>query len=299
MNSRRTRRDWSDQTRTRLVVWSTVGVMSLIAAGCSWNRGERKDRETWRDVMALQERQAAAEGKLVAPKRCRLDVTFLVRPVDDSTLATAVWSAADEQVVDERVRRDLDANGIRIGVIRGDLPAEVESLAHQAKPDLVSPTSYDVPDGQSSLISLSGPASEVNLLLCREGRVSGHELRTASGWFRITATHDGARGVALRIVPETHHGSFRRGFQVAPSAAPLAPREFAVNEGQEEETYREMLVKLNVEPNQTVVVGRREDRERSLGSFLFTMAEPNSDRILQKVVLIRAERKTDTQVIAN
>ncbi len=298
MDARISRRGRAVLMSRRSALGAGCGLAFAFATGCSWTRFEKKDRETWRDVMALQQRQVETEGKVTVPKRCRIDVTFLARPVDDSTLATAVWSAADEQVIDDRVRRDLDANGIRIGLIRGDLPAEVEALAHQSKPDLVSPSTYDVPDGQSSLISLAGPANEVNLLLSREGRVSGHELKAASGWFRVTATQDGPR-VALRIVPEIHHGSFRRGFQVAPSSAPLAPREFSVNEGQDEETYREMLVKLTLEPNQTVVVGRREDRERSLGSFLFTMAEPNSDRVLQKVVLLRAVGKNEAAIVTN
>ena len=64
-----------------------------------------------------------------------------------------------------------------------------------------------------------------------------------------------------------------------------------LKDGQQEDTLRELAATLTLEPGQVAVIGCRPDRPRSLGAFLFTQPEPNSDRLLQKLVLIWAARE--------
>jgi hypothetical protein len=61
-----------------------------------------------------------------------------------------------------------------------------------------------------------------------------------------------------------------------------------LKDGQQEDTLRELAATLVVRPNQMVVLGCMPDRPRSLGHFLFTEPEANSDRLLQKVLLLWA-----------
>ena len=157
-------------------------------------------------------------------------------------------------------------------------------------PRRVEPIQVIVPDGQHTMISLSDTNPQVSLLLNREGRVFGKDYKDASGWYRITATHEGETAVKLRFVPEIHHGPLQRAFAALPNAGTYAPQQFMQKDGQQEETLRELAVTLNLQPNQVAVIGCRPEANRSLGSFLFTQTEPNSDRLLQKVVLVWASR---------
>ena len=106
----------------------------------------------------------------------------------------------------------------------------------------------------------------------------------------MTAKQEGPTGVTLRFVPEIHHGPIQHGFGAVPNGGSMAPQRFMVKDGQEEETLRELAATLTLQPGQVAVLGCRPDKQRSLGTFLFTQPEVNSDRLLQKVLLIWASR---------
>ncbi len=230
-------------------------------------------------------------GRVIEPKRCALKVLIIPRPVHDKAVDSAVWSSADEQVVPAEVRRVLQANGLRVGVITGGLPAAVEGAMNAPPPDKIDPAEFNLPDGLNTLVSLAEATPQASLLLNRDGRAFGRDYREASGWFRVTASQDGATGVALRFVPEIHHGPvLRRYDSLSNGVGPHNTMQFLLKDGQEEETLRDLAATLTLQPGQVAAIGCDPDRRGSLGDFLFTRPEANSDRLIQKVVLIWATR---------
>jgi hypothetical protein len=256
----------------------------VIVAGCTLNKAELR-----RDNLLAR---FGGTGQLIEPKRCALQVAFLTRPLRDPALDVAVWNAADEQVVASEVRHALEVNGLRIGLVSGSLPAEVESILNAPPPNKVDPSQISLPDGDHTLINLSEQIPLATLLLCHENRAYGKDYQDASGWCRVTAKQEGATGVTLRFVPEIHHGPIQHAFSAVPTGGSLTPQRFMLKDGQEEETLRELAVTLSLQPGQVAVLGCRPEKERSLGTFLFTQPEVNSDRLLQKVLLIWASRSS-------
>ena len=188
-----------------------VLVADLTAvAGCSQTRPDARPDAGRVGLGALLGREAG--GQVIEPKRCGLKVLIIPRPVHDKAVDAAVWSSADEQVVPPEVRRVLQANGLRVGVITGGLPAAVETAVNAPPPNKIDPAEFNLPDGSNTLVSLVESTPQASLLLNRDGRAFGRDYKDASGWFRITASHDGATGVALRFVPEIHHGPVQRRF---------------------------------------------------------------------------------------
>ena len=277
-----------------------VAVLALALSGCSLLKAKppgdgRKDP----DVKAasaegpapLDDARAVGDpsaGRVLAPRRCELTVAIPSRPVDDPVLAEAIWRLADDQAVPAETRKALEANGLRMGVIVGGLPTEVEALFRTSAPDHVEPSHISLPDGDHTLIQIGSAVPQASLLLSRRDSASGKEYADAVGAFRLTASQSGPGGVALRFVPEIHHGPVRHDFAAAPNANPLAPQQFVVKNGQQEEALSDLAATLTLQPGQIVVLGARGDRDRSLGSFLFTQTELNSDRVLRKVLLIWA-----------
>jgi hypothetical protein len=255
----------------------------MAVAGCTLNRTELR-----RGASVLA--RLGGGGQTIQPKRCTLSVIILSRPLRDKVVNEAVWSQADEQAVAQDARRPLEANGVRIGVISGGLPAELESAINAPPPKKVDPAEFDMPDGDTTLVSLAPQVSLASLLLNRDGHAFGRDYQDASGWFRVTANHDGPRGLSLRFVPEIHHGPVLRRYDTAQNSNPLNSMQFLVKDGQQEETIRELAATLTLQPGQTAVIGCDPDRRGSLGSFLFTQAEANSDRIIQKLLIVRASR---------
>lgn len=259
-------------------------VAMTAVAGCTLNRSELRQTSLLSKI--------GGGGQIIEPKRCALQVAILARPLRDAIVESTVWSVADEQLVASDLRRDLESNGLRVGLITGDVPAEVEALLKKTPtPGKGEPIQHiNVPDGEPTLISLNEKLPQVSLLLNREGHASGRDYQDASGWFRVTPTHEGTSDVALRIVPEIHHGQLQRVFSQLPNAGANAPHQFMQKDGQQEDTLRELATTLKLKPGQVAVLGCHADASRSLGAFLFTETEANSDRLLQKVILIWATR---------
>jgi hypothetical protein len=271
--------------RPKTLILTAVAVALAAVAGCTLNQAAL--RKSGDEVHT----QVGGNGQVIEPKRCLLTVVMLPRPIDDKVVNEAVWSAADEQSVPVDVHRVLEANGLRMGVLTGGMPAEVEIALNAPPPNKIDPARFNQPEGTPALLSLAEITPTVSLLLNRDGRAMGKDYTDASGWVRVTATHAGATGVALRMVPEIHYGPVVRHYDALPNnGGTINPIQFMPKDGQQEESLRELTASLTLQPGQVAVIGCIPGRKGSLGAFLFTRPETNSDRLIQKVVFIRAGR---------
>ncbi|HEX3447560.1 MAG TPA: hypothetical protein VHS97_04870 [Isosphaeraceae bacterium] len=280
--------------KNRAPVWlklsPTIAIAGLlIVAGCALDKNGSHPG----NVVA---RIGGHSGQLIEPKRCLLKVAIVTRPFGDRTLNEVVWRVADEQIIPPAERRAWEVNGLRVGRIVGELPLELEAILKDTSPqNKVNPTNFFVDSGEPTLIAVGEPVNEASLLLNRENRIIGRDYREPSGFFRLTPQHEGPNNVSLRMVPEIHHGPIQRTFQALPNATPLGPQEFRINNGQQEETIREMATSLVLEAGQVAVIGCRPEFKRSLGTFMLTQAVAHSDQRIEKLVMIWASRNLSGQ----
>jgi hypothetical protein len=276
---------------SRMSVWIMILAGSaaaglLIVAGCTLDKVESRPGSVFNRI------GGHGGGQILEPKRCLVRVAILIRPFRDPAINEVAWRAADEQAVTPAERRALEANGLRVGRIIGELPKELDTILKEGAPQnpKVVPMNLFVESGEQSLISICEPVEQVSLLVNKDNRVSGKDYRAASGFLRLTARHDGAQGVSLRLVPEIHHGPLQRTFPALPNAAGFAPQELSIRDGQQEEAIRELAVDLALEAGQVAVIGGRPEYQRSLGSFLFGEAAAEGGPRHQKLILIWASR---------
>lgn len=271
---------------------AVVAALAVVVAGCSLSK---PDQRPGSDPNASPANtilgRLGVTGQVIEPKRCALKMVILPRPLRDKAVNDAVWSAADEQVLPPELRRALEANGLRAGVLTGGLPADVETAVNAPPPNKIDPAEFNMPAASNTLVALCDAVPEASLLLNRDGHAFGKPYKEASGWLRVTADHNGPTGVALRIVPEIHHGPIQRRFDSLPKdTATHSSMQFMLKDGQQEETLRDLAASLTLQPGQILAIGCDPDRRGTLGSFLFTQPEPNSDRLMQKVLLVWASR---------
>ena len=236
-------------------------------------------------------------GRLITPKRCRMDVVILSRPQGDSTINEALWSVADEQVVEASKRQILESNGFRFGIITGELPSQVQELMKVKTPERPDVLTVINPVGTPNLIDPGQPQrAQLSLFLSLSGqKVKGKPYTDAKGFLRLTPTFDDAEGINLRVVPELHHGPILSGYGMVPQPTGLAaPAEFQIRNGQKEDSFRELAVSLDLRPNQVAVLGCRPERLGSLGDVMFQRTDGNSDRMMQSVVLVWARQDGGT-----
>lgn len=269
---------------TRFAVLGLLAGVVGTVAGCNpWKGQMRPD--------ALIGRIGSKPvGQIIEPKKCALRVVILDRPLRDSVLNDILWRAVDEQSIAPEARSALQANGLRMGRITGDIPMEVEAILDAPPPNKVEPVSFHLDEAEQTLISVCEPAEQISILLNRDGRVFGKDFDDAGGFFRVTPQHHDGAAVSLRFTPEIHYGPIQRSFQAIQQASSYAPQQFTITDGQREESLRELSADIVLEPGQVAVLGCLPDRERSLGSFFFTLADSQADKRRQRVVLVWASR---------
>jgi hypothetical protein len=265
---------------------ATVAVI-VVFGGCALSKDDNRPGEVFNRI-------GGHSGQTIEPKRCLLKVAMLIRPFADPAIHDALWRVADEQIVLPATRRAWEANGLRLGRIIGALPGELEAVLKDPTPkNNASVTTFILEDGDSSPIRLSDPVDEASLLLNRENRIFGRDYRDASGFMRVTPRQEGTTSVALRLVPEIQHGPIQRFFQPQPSALAVAPHQFQMTTGQQEDTMRELAATVVLDPGHVAVIGCRTEQKRSLGTFMLTQAVARSDQRLEKIILIWASRNLE------
>ncbi|MDR3635808.1 MAG: hypothetical protein P4L84_18545 [Isosphaeraceae bacterium] len=262
-----------------------LAVLSLLAlvVGCSLNRTSSDVRPS-----SLITRIGGQSGQVIEPKRCLLTVVILARPLRDESINDVLWRGVDEQAVGPEARRALEENGLRVGLLTGGLPAEIDALVKAPPPNKVEPVKYILPDGEPALIRPVPAVPRASLFLSRHGQATGKEYKDAGGILRATTQYEGTTSVGVRLVPEIQHGPVQQSIGTISNGGLYAPQQYALKNGQQEETLRELTANLTLQPDQAIVVGCLPDHPRSLGAFLLTEPEPGSDRLLQKVVLMWA-----------
>ena len=269
----------------RLAMMAAAATASLlVVVGCALDKDGAKPSQTFGRV-------GGHSGALLEPKRCLLKVAIITRPFGDPAINEAVWKAADEQIIPQKERRAWESNGLRVGRLTGELPLQLEAIMNDKTSHLkVNPTSFMVESGEPTLIKISDAVEQASVLVNRDNVVSGRDRKDVSGYFRATAQHETANNISLRLVPEVHFGPIKRTFQAVQSAAPIAPQEFQINNGQEEDTFRELATSITLEPGQVAVLGCRPEQKRGLGALFFTQTVANSDQRMEKLILIWASR---------
>lgn len=263
---------------------AALGLLAGLLAGCN----------PWRDQVRpdglIGRIGGNPVGQIIEPKKCALRVAILERPLGDPALNEALWRAVDEQSIAPAARAALQANGLRMGRITGDIPTELEAVLDAPPPNKVEPVSFHLDEAEQTLVSVCEPAEQITILLNRDGRVFGKDFDDAGGFFRVTPQHHDGAAVSLRLTPEIHYGPIQRSFQAIQQPNNFAPQQFKINDGQREEILRDLTAELVLEPGQVAVIGCMPDRERSLGSFFLTLADAQADKRRQRLVLIWASR---------
>jgi hypothetical protein len=280
------------RSTSRIPVWVSILVGAtaaglLAVAGCALDKPENQPKQIFERIGG-----SGKGGQILQPRQCLIRVVILDRPYGDPAVNGAAWKLADEQVIAAPQRKALEANGLRIGRVIGGLPREIETILSGQGPDhaKLEPSTLLLESGQATLISVTPQMPEASLLISRNDRVSGKDYRDITGFLRLTPRHDGAHAVSIRVTPELHHGPLRRSFPTLPTTGGPAPQQLSIRDSQKEESLDELGVDLVLEDGQYAIFGARPEKQRSLGSFLFSQAGGENEEQHQRLVILWASR---------
>lgn len=224
-----------------------------------------------------------------APRTIPVEVVFVRYADADADLGVELWHEVDEQAIDDGLRRRLAANGLRAGVVTGDLPRH---LAERMLPDRATPTTSadavaaDAPlthrllrllPGRRSEILVSTGVDELVLLEERDGQVRGGTFRDASGVLELKVRPAADGRVRVELVPEIRHGPLERSWVGEEGM-------FRMEAGQRRHRRGDLALGVDLREGDLLVVAGA-GAAATLGEAL--LRDHGGDRSTRRLVLVR------------
>lgn len=265
------------------------GRLGIVAAASLWTIGCAPVMPVGKPPLALPS---------LPPGGVVLDVFFVRFPAGDPELTGAVWAEIDELHFAPEVRRRLEANGFRAGVIGGSLPAALErqmQLTDKPATNADGPKAVDldaraatsrrqlrIRGGKRSTLVVLGERErkdELSVLLRGDdGTVRGRTYKHVLGSFVSRAFPQGDGGVRLELTPELEHGAPQQRYVPGDGM-------FRFEFGSPREVLDELKLTAQLTPGQILAVTALPDRPGTLGHQFFTEAE--AETTVQKMLLVR------------
>lgn len=197
-----------------------------------------------------------------------------------------LWSAVDEHCIASDVRHQLAENGLRCGILDGQVPQflrsaiEASHRASEATPGTLpseSGSSYRqlaCRAGRRYEIAATEVAEERIEMFKDSGKVRAMKFSDCQGLFSLVATPSGTGEVAVALTPLVRHGAVRSRFKPGPANFVNVP-------AQDESELLFLQVNGQLRPGATLIVGAAMN-QKGIGSWYFRDGEAG-----QKLLLIR------------
>lgn len=228
------------------------------------------------------------------PDTSVFDVLFVRFPAGDAQINHDLWDEIDEQQLPAELRARLARNGIRAGVIGGQLPLSLSKLLDlKEKPQTAAATQVNVAElagparverrhmplraGQPGQVVASGVYDQLPVLIRGNGELCGQTYSQAQAILAVTAHPENDGRVKLDIVPEIHHDQPRQqwiGEQGMLRLDTSRPRR----------SFDDLAMSVTLKQGDMLVLSNLPERSGSLGQHFFT---EKGEQGCQKLLLIR------------
>jgi hypothetical protein len=229
-------------------------------------------------------------GRL-APDAVVLDIAFVSLGTGDAEQYPTIWNAADEQPLLPELRRSLDTNGLRVGLLGQHLPSDLQTLL-DAKPKLaesltqgeISELDLDggrqhlpVRAGHRAIIKASSVYPNLPVLISEDGRLRGQQLAEARCIFSLKSYPQGDGRVKLVLTPEIEHGEVKTRW--------VGTEGMMIQQtGQEKLVLDRLRFEVVLRPGESMLIGPTAEN-KGLGEYFFAhSAGKNAHR---RLLLVR------------
>lgn len=190
-----------------------------------------------------------------------LEVTFVFLPGEYGPADEELWQEIDEQHLPIDVRRRLEANGIRSGLVGSPLPQALRELLDNQQNDASARLSQgepvldelkllerkQLPAGRRGDIVTSQTLDQISLVRLEEGRLVGRTFDQAQCHFAVRSFPQGDGRVRLELSPEVHHGPIRQRYVGD-------ERALRIDAGKGREEFDNLRLETTLSAGQTLIV---------------------------------------------
>jgi hypothetical protein len=235
-----------------------------------------------------------------------LEIFYARIPLEEDAAADQLWQQVDEQCFDAELRRRLMANGLRVGVVSGSLPAQLSDLLALGS-EMPDSSSDRVIDGQSATprvmrqvkqinrrnsmsIQASEPRDKATILVSEEQGLGGGEYEHVVGVYTLRAESAAGQRVVVQLIPELHYGEFRNRYAGSDQGT------FVTSPSQERKVFDRLAMEASLAPGDMLVLGCLPDARTSLGgTFHYANSGGRQER---KLILVRLLEVPPTEILA-
>lgn len=265
--------------RLRTSHWLVVVGMSLTMAGCS----------SWREVPTDAFELPAIR---LAPDGVALQVTFVRVPTGMDEFNSELWSQIDEQAVDQDMRRRLNENGFRCGIVGTQLPdylrALIEKKDHKSTLEATSQREIDSLAQNRRINTRSGKRSEIvtgaphdeMIVLYRDpvkNKVGGKTFHEAQPILAAKCYPSGDGRVDIHLTPEIQFGHPKKQWIAGEGT-------FHLLSARDREVYSNLEITASLTAGQTLIVSCTPESKGVGHNFFVDTAHGDPQ---QKLLLIR------------
>ncbi|MEO2089190.1 MAG: hypothetical protein ABGY75_06800 [Gemmataceae bacterium] len=265
--------------RPRVVIAAAAALYLLAGSGCFL-------RDRWFGTVTPPPDQVVTASHQTTPadRRIQLHTRLIEQPHGHDYLTRGLWADAVDPLPPELSAR-LAANGLRVGVISGSVPDELENLGRTAA---ISPMLRTVQVDQPKTVPVNGPIESVTVLVRAEPTSTPQpkQFERVECGVMVTSTPTADGRVRLRCEPRMQHGSRRPYFQ------PTADG-FDREDRRPTEEFPALAWEVMLSASDVLVVGSTaEPDDDALGAAFFLARTP--DRWRQRVFTLQATSTAPT-----
>jgi hypothetical protein len=269
-------------SRSSIALWCLAG----IAAGCAtWQKPETNLRLP---VPKLPVDAVVCQVAFVQWDSGRVDQD------------EAFWRVMDEQCLPPDVRRRLGDNGLRAGLISGQLPATIQQKLAASSDPVAALTAERLPAGAEMLsrrerrqcrLGISEiievlphrPHQAVVLSSDDEGHVRCDRFDRPRGFFMLTPYAQPDGRLRLELVPGVEHGDPKQRYMGHSGGMRLDVR-------RDQQLYHALTFAVPMTEDQTLIVTSSPDPRGIGATFFANRFESSTERLLLLIRMARAQR---------
>ena len=251
--------------------------VACVSSGCSLLQNDDKD------VASKLPKPKAA------PDSVGIELTFVRIPLKEDQVEQSIWAEADEQCVEANVRRHLERNGFRCGLVNQQLPTKLRELLDEShrsgnqsadNVDLSTRTRRQTWHASKRVLIMATPS--INNFICLqsnadEKQISGKAFNSGQGFFAARAFPLDDGHVRFQLVPEVHHGEIKNQYVASEGS-------IQIQAGREKYVIDDMTLESILAPGQTLLLSCTSDH-KGLGRTFFV--DDQNGEPHQKMLLLR------------
>jgi hypothetical protein len=247
-----------------------LGLVIIMMSGClGWQHIEPRKSVS----------QSPFNNGPISPDAVALEYAILDLPAGDRVANQEAWKHVDELVLGVDQRALLEANGIRVGVIAGALPSELQEQIRHPRHEQTIRRRQMIADEQATLMLHNQlNKSPIQLISSMDIKPADRPIDEDQANLIVIPHREADGRVRVQVSPELSAQQTKNWLPGADGA-----NWSKVTEGNR---FNQIGFEVTINPGEYLIMGARIDKENSIGDRLFFSGGEKQRR--QKLFILRA-----------